>query len=331
MCRSEAFLLALAAALFAGGLAQAAETMDYGLGQPATAEQVAGWDIDVRPDGAGLPPGEGSVDDGEGVYEANCAACHGSFGESNEYMAIAGGVGSLASDAPVRTVGSKLNYATTLFDYINRAMPFPHSKALSANEVYAVSAYVLNLNDIVPADFVANRETLVKVEMPNRNGFVPFPGLSEVRGKPDTANTACMRDCEKEVTVSGSLPPGFVSSMYGEIGDEFRGLAVMNRRAPSAAMLPEGAAAAAASPHDLIQKYACTACHDVSRSGIGPAYRSVAERYRGDADALAKLTAKVRAGGSGNWGTVPMPPQSGPSDSELETILHWVLAGAPEP
>ncbi|MCE5233573.1 MAG: c-type cytochrome [Mizugakiibacter sp.] len=316
-----------AAALALIGIALAAHARDYGLGHPASAQQIAGWDIDVRPDGTGLPDGQGSVADGEQVYEANCAACHGTFGDSNEYIALAGGVGSLASGAPVRTVGSKLNYATTLFDYINRAMPFPHSKSLSADEVYAVAAYVLNLNDIVPADFVANRQTLPAVKMPNRDGFKPFPGMMSVRGKPDVRNTACMKDCEKAVAITGQLPAGFVEGMYGDIRDNFRGLATMNEAPPPAGAAPAGAP----SGHALTQQYGCVACHGTDKAIVGPAFRDVARKYQGDATATAHLTRKIREGGSGVWGSVPMPPQTGPSDVELTAIIQWVLAGAKTP
>ncbi len=304
-----------------------AHAADYGLGRTATPEEIAGWDIDVRPDGQGLPEGQGSVADGEAIYEAHCAVCHGSFGESNEYMAIAGGVGSLASDASVRTVGSKLNYATTLFDYINRAMPFPRSKSLSASEVYAVAAYVLNLSDIVPFDFVANRETLTAVKMPNRDGFEPFLGLSELHGKPDTHNIACMSNCEKEISISGSLPDNFVASMYGDLAGDFRGLASMNRRAPAAA-LPEDAAAGS-SGAQLIQKYGCVACHSADKAIIGPAFRSVGEKYRDQPDAEAHLAKSVHEGSSGRWGSVPMPPQAAVTEADLALITRWILDGAP--
>ncbi len=147
----------------------------YDLGQKATPAEIAGWDIDVRPDGAGLPAGQGSVAQGNDVYDAQCATCHGTFGESNTYLTLTG-------------VKEKLNQATTLFDYVNRAMPFTHSKSLTADEVYAVTAYVLNLSDIVPADFVADKDTLPKVEMPNRDGLKPWPGMMTIDGKPDVHN-----------------------------------------------------------------------------------------------------------------------------------------------
>jgi cytochrome c len=329
MYRSDRIRVASLAVLFCAA-ATAAEPSGYHLGRPATAAEIAGWDIDVRPDGQGLPVGQGTVAEGEKIYDTNCAACHGTFGDSNEYLALAGGVGSLKTNAPIRTVGSKLNYATTLFDYINRAMPFPHSKSLAPAEVYAVTGYVLNLNDIVPADFVASRETLPKVRMPNRDGYVAFPGLSHVDGKSDTHNSACMRDCEKDVVVSGSLPPAFVQTMYGDLDDNFRALASMNEQGPPAAALPASGNAASVSAGTLIRKYGCVACHAADKAVIGPAYRSVAAKYVGDAGAADRLFKKVRAGGSGVWGSVPMPPQATPPDSDLEAIIGWVLAGAPE-
>ena len=116
----------------------------------------------------------------------------GTFGESNSYLQLAGGVGSLASDSPIRTTGSKLNYATTLFDYIRRAMPFNAPQSLGIDEVYALTAYVLNLNDILGADAVLDQDSLPKVKLPNRDGFTTAHGLMRRDGKPDTANVACM-------------------------------------------------------------------------------------------------------------------------------------------
>jgi S-disulfanyl-L-cysteine oxidoreductase SoxD len=146
----------------------------YGLGRPATPQEIAGWDIDVRADGQGLPPGSGSVHDGMTVYAEHCAACHGDKGEGNPMDRLVGGGGTLASPKPVRTVGSFWPYATTLFDYVRRAMPFNAPQSLTADQVYAVCAYILYLNQIVPAETVLDAETLAKVHMPNRNGFT-FP------------------------------------------------------------------------------------------------------------------------------------------------------------
>ena len=329
MYRSRLLAIACLVGLGSAGLVYAAGVHNYHLGQAATPQQIAGWNIDVRPDGQGLPPGHGSVAQGEKIFDTHCAMCHGTFGESNKYLVLVGGIGSLNTATPLSTVGSRLNFATTLFDYINRAMPFPHSKVLSADEVYAVASYVLNLNNIVPSNFVADRKTLPAVKMPNRHGFYEFPGLMHVHGKPDTHNTACMHDCAKDVKVTASIPAGFVHSMYGDIRDNFNGLATMNDVAPPADALPQQATAAAP-PQALIQQYGCTGCHSVDKRIVGPAFRSVAAKYKGDAGAEQRLFKKVRSGGSGVWGSIPMPPQDGPSDAELARIIKWVLAGAPE-
>lgn len=145
-----------------------------GLGQPASAAQIRGWDIDVRADGAGLPAGSGSVAQGQKIYQEQCLACHGANGEKGTAPRLAGGQGTLASKAPVLTVGSYWPYATTLYDYINRAMPLNAPQSLTPSEVYAVTAYTLHLNGIVGADAVLDKDSLAKIAMPNRNGFIPI-------------------------------------------------------------------------------------------------------------------------------------------------------------
>lgn len=161
----------------------------YSIGEPATADAIAGWDIDVLPDGRGLPPGKGSVKEGEKIFAETCAVCHGAKGEGKPMDRLVGGQGTLTAAAPVRTVGSYWPYATTLFDYVRRAMPFSAPQSLSNDQVYAVSAYVLFLNGIVGADAVMDRTTLPKVVMPNRNGFTsPDP-------RPDVESERCEKDC----------------------------------------------------------------------------------------------------------------------------------------
>ena len=146
------------------------------LGQPIDAADLAPWDISIGPDGAGLPPGRGTAAQGEAIYAAKCQACHGEKGAGRPNDALVGGKGSLeAGKAPVKTVGSYWPYATTLFDYIRRAMPFQDSKSLTNDEVYAVSAYILSLNEIIGKDDVLDAQSLPKVRMPNRDGFIPFP------------------------------------------------------------------------------------------------------------------------------------------------------------
>jgi mono/diheme cytochrome c family protein len=145
-----------------------------GLGRVASAEEVAAWDISIPPSGAGLPAGSGSARQGEAVYVAKCQACHGAKGVGKPADALVGGIGSLASGKAVLTVGSYWPYATTLFDYIRRAMPTTNPMSLSDNEVYAVTAYVLHLNGILDEASVLDARTLPKVTMPNRDGFVDW-------------------------------------------------------------------------------------------------------------------------------------------------------------
>jgi cytochrome c len=165
--------LALSAAIFVAvpALAQAPQ-----FGQAIAPADIAPWDISIGPDGAGLPPGRGTAREGEAIYAAKCQACHGEKGAGGPNDALVGGFGSLAAGkSPVKTIGSYWPYATTLFDYIRRAMPFPETKSLTNDEVYAVSAYILNLNGIVGTDEVLDAQSLPNVKMPNRDGFVSFP------------------------------------------------------------------------------------------------------------------------------------------------------------
>jgi cytochrome c len=145
------------------------------LGKPISAEDLAAWDISVGPDGAGLPPGSGTVKQGEAVFAAKCQACHGEKGAGTPNDRLVGGQGSLPGDKPpIKTVGSYWPYATTLFDYIRRAMPFNESKSLTSDEAYGVVAYLLNLNGVIPESETMNAQSLPKVTMPNREGFVVF-------------------------------------------------------------------------------------------------------------------------------------------------------------
>jgi len=192
-------LLALAAPAWAQGKKDAAR--NYGIGHAATPEQIAGWDIDVRPDGQGAPPGHGSVKDGEKVYMDKCAACHGEFGESaGRWPQLAQGKGTLASHDPVKTVGSYFPYLSSVFDYVRRAMPFGDAQSLGNDELYAVMAYVLNLNDIVDDKFVLSKETWAQVKMPNQGGF-----FDDDRDKAEKAFWAkpCMSDCRPAVKITG--------------------------------------------------------------------------------------------------------------------------------
>src|SRR5215831_4915044 len=142
------------------------------LGRVATPEEIAGWDISIDPSGAGLPAGSGTARQGAAIFAAKCAGCHGEAGGGKPNDALVGG--SLAATPPVKTVGSYWPYATTLFDYIRRAMPLPESKSLTDDEVYALAAYILAQNKIIGEDDVMDARTLPQVKMPNRDGFVRF-------------------------------------------------------------------------------------------------------------------------------------------------------------
>jgi mono/diheme cytochrome c family protein len=167
-------LVAIAAPAFLLALAGLGSAQSPNLGKPISQEDLAPWDISIGPDGAGLPPGSGTVQQGAAVFAEKCQACHGEKGAGQPNDRLVGGQGTLAGDRPVKTVGSYWPYATTLFDYIRRAMPLNRSKSLSNDEVYAAAAFLLNLNGIIPDDAVMNAQTLPKVMMPNRDGFVTF-------------------------------------------------------------------------------------------------------------------------------------------------------------
>ena len=150
-----------------------AQTPTYDLGRTATEEEIRAWDIDVDIDGRGLPPGSGTARDGARIFSQKCAVCHGPTGEGAIAKRLLGGRGSLTSDKPIKTIGSFWPYPTTLWDFINRAMPASQPGTLTANEVYALTAFLLYRNEIIREDEVIDRETLPKVQMPNRNGFIP--------------------------------------------------------------------------------------------------------------------------------------------------------------
>jgi S-disulfanyl-L-cysteine oxidoreductase SoxD len=176
-------------AAFALGCAMPAQAQSpYGIGRDATPAEIAGWNIDVDRDGNNLPPGNGAVSRGSEVFDQQCAVCHGAKGEGGLGDRLVGGEGTLATAKPVRTVGSYWPYAPTLFDYIRRAMPQNAPQSLSNDDVYAVSAYILNLNGLLPADATLDAKTLPAVKMPNRGMFVGDP-------RPDVKNPACMTGC----------------------------------------------------------------------------------------------------------------------------------------
>ena len=186
-------------AMALSGTATAAER-PFNLGTLATAEQIAGWDIDVRPDGKGAPIGSGTAADGEEIYAERCAACHGDFGEGvDRWPILAGGLGSLATDDPVKTVGSYWPYASTVYDYVYRAMPFGEAQSLTHDETYQVVAYILNMSDVIDDEFVLSNETIGSVKMPNQNGFM----LPDPRPDGQLASAPCMQNCDVPTKIIG--------------------------------------------------------------------------------------------------------------------------------
>src|SRR5437868_2911516 len=160
-------------AIVGAAVIAAPKAKHLGIGRAVTPEEIAGWDIDIRPDGQGLPPGKGTVKQGEAIYMQQCAACHGEFGESaGRWPILFGGDGTLASNDPVKSIGSYWPYASTVMDYIRRAMPFGNAQSLSHDELYAVTAYVFYLNDIIKEkDFELNAATFKAIKLPNENNF----------------------------------------------------------------------------------------------------------------------------------------------------------------
>lgn len=170
------------------------------LGREATKAEIKAWDIDVRPDGQGLPEGKGTVEKGEQIFSEQCAACHGDFGEGvDRWPVLAGGHDTIKSEDPVKTVGSYWPYASTVFDYIYRAMPFGNAQSLKPDEVYAVTAYILHLNEIVKEDFELSKKNFTSIKMPNEKNFFPDP-------RPDTPTMQkrkpCMKSCKTKVKIT---------------------------------------------------------------------------------------------------------------------------------
>jgi len=201
MSKSRNLLLTslLALAIAAPALAQ---TKKAGLGREAHPEEVKAWDTDVRPDGLGLPPGKGSVKEGEALFLERCASCHGEFGEAvGRWPVLAGGKGTIKSANPEKTVGSFWPYLSTTFDYIKRAMPYGNARSLSDDEVYAITAFLLSLNDLVKDDFVLSKENFTSVKMPNVGEF--YDDDREKVEKHFWKKDPCMTNCKVEAKVTG--------------------------------------------------------------------------------------------------------------------------------
>lgn len=366
----------LASAMLAvAGVAGAQSASKYpGVGRAATSKEVAAWDIDVRPDFKGLPAGSGTVAKGQDVWEGKCAQCHGIFGESGEvFSPLIGGVtpddikkgrvANLTNPAyPGRTTLMKVPTVSTLWDYINRAMPWTAPKSLTTEEVYAVTAFLLNLSGVVPDNFTLSDKNIREVQdrMPNRNGMTTQHNLwagKEFGGakKSDTSNVACMKDCAPEPKVASFLPD-FARNAHGNLAEQNRPVGAQHGVdttrpevkagdvAPAPVATPLAAAAAQtgaqAKPATVLkvdtsgadnkaalaltQKNNCTACHAVDKKILGPSFLDISKKHAGKTDYLA---GKIKSGGAGVWGPIPMPAQT-LTDAEAKTVAVWLASGA---
>ena len=354
-----------------------------GVGRAATPKELAAWDIDVRPDFKGLPKGSGSVAKGMEVWESKCSSCHGIFGESNEvFSPIVGGTtqhdiktghaARLNDPAfPGRTTLMKVSTISTLWDYINRAMPWTQPKTLTTEEVYGVTAYILNMGNVLPDNFILSDKNIAEVQklLPNRNGatinHALWPGTRMGMGDVDVKAVACMKDCAPAPTLASFLPD-FARDAHGNLAEQNRAvgaqrgadtskpvaavaaLAVVAAAAPRGAvttsptpatpaletsvkpMLNAEAAGRAATAVALTQKYTCVACHGMENKILGPSFLDVAKKHAGRSDGVSYLAAKIKAGSSGIWGAIPMPPQM-LGEGDARAIALWLADGATRP
>jgi cytochrome c len=336
------------------------------IGRTATPAEVKAWDIDVRGDFKGLPKGAGSVSMGADIWDGKCASCHGAFGESNSvFTPIVGGTSKKDIETghtyflshpgyPHRTTLMKVSKLSSMWDYIHRAMPWNAPKSLTPDEVYGEHAYILNLGEIVPADFTLSDKNIAEVQnrLPNRNGKVFYKEMWEVRGKGDVSNPLCMKDCPVEGRIGSSLPDDARNS-NGNISEQVRPFGpargtdtaapprtqkvgvlipapaqtVSPAAAPAAASTPSGAGGTSAGL-GLAQANSCTACHGVANKIVGPAFEAVAKKYAGRADIVDYLTGKIRKGGQGVWGPIPMPEQAQLNEADARALAQWIAGGA---
>jgi S-disulfanyl-L-cysteine oxidoreductase SoxD len=321
-----------------------------GIGRDATSAEVLAWDIDVRPDFKGLPKGSGTVTQGQEIWESRCASCHGTFGESNEvFTPIIGGTttddiknGRVASLAdrkqPQRTTVMKVPTVSSLWDYIYRAMPWNAPRSMSVDETFAVLAYILNLAEIVPDDYVLNSDNIAQVQnkMPNRDGMTLKHGLWSVKGVPDTQATACINNCSKTVEITSVLPDyarnanGNIALQNREYGP-YRGI---DSTKPPLTNLPGEHMLKVAnltdkqskkSSEDLFKANNCSACHANNSKLVGPSLSEISKKYQGQNDAQKILVNKVRVGGAGVWGSIPMPAHPNISNETIDEIIAWIL------
>ncbi len=267
----------------------------YGLGREALPEEIAAWDIDIRPDGLGLPVGEGDVWTGEELWITNCSACHGDFGEAvGRWPVLSGGFGTLDSEDPVKTVGSYWPYLSTVWDYVHRAMPYGAAQSLSDDDVYAITAYLLYLNNVVEDDFVLSNENFSDISLPNEEAFF-MDDRAEVE-LPEFSREPCMTDCVESVEITMRAAVLDVTPETEE-DDMVEEAAVTEEEAPAASG-PDPELVAAG--EGLFRQ--CAACHEIgegARSRVGPALNGVFGAAVASVEGFRYSPALRDAGGSG--------------------------------
>jgi len=273
---------------------------NLGLGRAALPEEIAAWNLDVHPDGTGLPPGSGDVLTGEEVFAQKCAACHGDFAEGvDNWPKLAGGWGTLADKDPLKTVGSYWPYLSTTWDYINRSMPFGNAQSLELDEVYAMVAYILYSNDLVDEDFVLSNETFLDVEMPNADGFIVDDRMETEHAL--WVTEPCMENCKEEVKVT-------MRAMVLDVTPQVDtpDAAAVETPATQVETTVETVPVAAADPalieagESVFKK--CKACHQIgegAKNRSGPALNGIVGRAAGSVDGFKyskPLMAKAEEG-----------------------------------
>ena len=264
-----------------------AYSQSLGLGRPATDNEVASWDIDIRPDGKGLPVGSGSVIIGEELYTDNCASCHGDFGEGiDRWPELAGGFDTLDSEDPVKTVGSYWPYLSTVWDYVHRAMPFGNAQSLSNDEVYSITAYIIYLNDLVDEDFELSNSNFEEVRLPNEQNFYQDnrEDLENV-----IYNKRCMKDCKKEAIITKRAVVLDVTPEEDAVSDNSNSNEddIVKTVSLDATLIKDG--------EKVFKK--CKACHRIglnAKNGTGPHLNNIFGRVAGQLEDYKKYSKNIK-------------------------------------
>ena len=264
-----------------------AYSQSLGLGRPATDNEVASWDIDIRPDGKGLPVGSGSVIIGEELYTDNCASCHGDFGEGiDRWPELAGGFDTLDSEDPVKTVGSYWPYLSTVWDYVHRAMPFGNAQSLSNDEVYSITAYIMYLNDLVDEDFELSNSNFEEVRLPNEQNFYQDnrEDLENI-----IYNRRCMKDCKKEAIITKRAVVLDVTPEEEDVSDNSNSNEddIVKTVSLDAKLIKDG--------EKVFKK--CKACHRIglnAKNGTGPHLNNIFGRVAGQLEDYKKYSKNIK-------------------------------------